>query len=176
MLYFVIRETKLEKRVIQTYSTKNNPCQKYPQKTWVMRKINQYYLDNFNCTIIFIKDGLNMSSNSEYCNISLHVHFQKHYDQMYNDNLVDCPSAQSCTNIDYRLHSRGAGLRPAPRSLYKVLAGSGTRCDKVWYKMWQGLVLGTTGLGTRCDKVCYRVWQELVQGMTKSGTRCDRVW
>ena len=104
MLYFVIRETKLEKRVIQTYSTKNNPCQKYPQKTWVMRKINQYYLDNFNCTIIFIKDGLNMSSNSEYCNISLHVHFQKHYDQMYNDNLVDCPSAQSCTHIDYRLH------------------------------------------------------------------------
>ena len=32
-------------------------------------------------------------------------------------------------------NSRGAGLRPAPRSLYKVLAGSGTRCNKVWYKM-----------------------------------------
>ena len=30
-------------------------------------------------------------------------------------------------------NSRGAGLPPAPRSLYKVLAGSGTRCDKSWY-------------------------------------------
>ena len=52
------------------------------------------------------------------------------------------------------------------RSLYKVLAGSGTMCNKVWYKVWQGLVKGGTGFGTR--------WQGWVQGVKKSGTRCDK--
>ena len=43
-------------------------------------------------------------------------------------------SADACFQIC--MNSRGAGLRPAPRSLYKGLAGSDdTRCDKVWYKM-----------------------------------------
>ena len=104
LFYFDFRETKLEKKVIQTHSTKKNPCQEYAQKTCVMRKINQYYMENFNCSIIFIRDGLNMSEDSGYCNISLHVHFQTHFDQMYKDNLVDCPSTQSCTHIDYKVH------------------------------------------------------------------------
>ena len=38
---------------------------------------------------------------------------------------------------------------------------SGTRCDKVWYKVFQGLVQGVAGSGTRCARVC---------------TKCDRVW
>ena len=44
-----------------------------------------------------------MSSDSNYCNISLHVHFHKHFEKMYNDNLNECPSVQSCTHIDYKL-------------------------------------------------------------------------
>ena len=88
---------------MKSYSTKRNPCQKYAQKTCIMRKINQYYMDNFNCSIIFIRDGLNMSSDSNYCNASIHVHFQKNFVQMYKDNLNDCPSYQGCTHINYKL-------------------------------------------------------------------------
>lgn len=99
-----LRYYKLAKNVKKGYSTKSKPCQEdYAQKTCAMRKINQYYMDNFNCTILFIKDGLNMSSGYDYCNISLHVHFYKHFDEMFNDNLVFCPSIRSCTHIDYML-------------------------------------------------------------------------
>ena len=44
-----------------------------------------------------------MSSDHDYCNILLHLHFRKHFDQLYNDNLAFCPSIQSCTHIDYIL-------------------------------------------------------------------------
>ena len=44
-----------------------------------------------------------MSSDHDYCNISLHLHFHQHFDQLYNDNLAFCPSIQSCTHIDYIL-------------------------------------------------------------------------
>ena len=44
-----------------------------------------------------------MSSGYDYCNISLHVHFHEHFDQMLKDNLVFCPSIRSCTHIDYIL-------------------------------------------------------------------------
>ena len=56
-----------------------------------------------------------------------------------------------------------------------MFAGSGTKCDKVWYKVWQSLVQGITRFGTRCQKVWYKVLQGLVQGVTKSGTRCQKV-
>ena len=46
--------------------------------------------------------------------------------------------------------------------MVQSVAGSGTRCKRVWYKVWQGLVQGVTGF--------------LVQGVAGSGTRCDRVW
>ena len=51
--------------------------------------------------------------------------------------VVDTPGFGDSNGQDAGLidSTRGTGLRPAPRSLYKVLAGSGTRCDKVWYKM-----------------------------------------
>ena len=67
---------------------------------------------------------------------------------------------------------------------YKVLAGSGTRCD-------QSLVQGVKRSGIRCDKAWYKVSISLVQGVTKPGTmyytvwykvwpvsgaRCDKVW
>ena len=53
--------------------------------------------------------------------------------------------------------------------LLNQLVGAGTTCD-------QSLVQGVTRSGIRCDKAWYKVWQGLVQGVTKSGTRCDRVW
>ena len=49
------------------------------------------------------------------------------------------------------IYSRGAGLRPDPRSLLCT----GTRC-------WQGLVQGVTGFGTRCDKVNYGTRRDMV--------------
>ena len=48
------------------------------------------------------------------------------------------------------MNLHGAGLRPAPAR--GVLAGSGTRCCRVWYKVCQGQVQGLTGSGTRCDR------------------------
>ena len=73
-------------------------------------------------------------------------------------------------NTVFLCNSRGAGRSPAPHSRC-----TGTRC-------LQGLVQGVTGFGkvevgtgTRCDRVWYKVRQSLVQGVTKSGTRCDKV-
>ena len=48
--------------------------------------------------------------------------------------------------------------RPPARG---VLAGSGTRCARVMYKVCQGLVQGVPGSGTRCDKVWYKVERPL---------------
>ena len=45
---------------------------------------------------------------------------------------------------DLVINSRGAGLRPAPRSQC-----AGTRC-------WQGLVQGMAGRILRCDRVWYK--------------------
>ena len=62
--------------------------------------------------------------------------------------------------------------RPPARG---VLAGSGTRCGRVWHKVLQGLVQGVAGSGTRCSRVWYKVFLGLVQGVTRSGTRCDHM-
>ena len=77
-----------------------------------MRAINKYYIENFNCNIIFITDGLNMTNDYEYCNVSIHVHFKEHFRRMYNDNLKQCPSSQGCTHIEYQLFTSQS--RPWP--------------------------------------------------------------
>ena len=59
--------------------------------------------------------------------------------------------------------------RPPARG---VLAGSGTRCARVWYKVFQGLARGVPGSGTRCSRVWYKVLQGLVLGGT-SGDHGD---
>ena len=44
-----------------------------------------------------------MSSDFENCNISLHSQFYEHFEEMSKNNLINCPSVQSCIHIDYML-------------------------------------------------------------------------
>ena len=62
---------------------------------------------------------------------------------------------------------RKAGLRPAFCSLLSL--------PLIAVKVWQSKVQGVTGFGTRCDKVWYKVWKSL-PSKSVSGTRSDIVW
>ena len=91
--------------------------------------------------------------------------------QKMDMRMFPCSHTCSIFLIDYT-----HGVRPHPAPARCGLAGSGTRCCRVWYKVWQGLVQGGGGSGTRCATVRYKVWHSQVQGVTGSGIRCARVW
>ena len=95
------RRLKLSKNVVEAFSIKKNPCQKYPKTTCILRYIYKEYIKRFNCSIIFIKDGLNIEFDGDHCNASVHKHFQENYGKMYQDNLQYCRSTQGCTHINY---------------------------------------------------------------------------
>ena len=82
----------------------------------------------------------------------------------------------SLTNFETTRMGLGFAQPPARDVLVQGVARTGTRCYRVWYKVWQGLVQGVIGFGTRCDSVWYKVWQGLVQGVIGFGTRRDKVW
>ena len=88
---------------MESVSTKNSPCNKYPQYTCVMRNIYQHYVDKYNCSIYFIKDGIDIHGEYDYCNISIHVEFHENFNQMYEENLKSCPKAFGCIHKGYTL-------------------------------------------------------------------------
>ena len=107
------RSYKLSKNVVMAFSTKKKPCQKYAKKTCVLRYIHKEYIQRFNCSLIFIKDGLDVEFEGDYCNASIHQHFKENHGKMYQDNLKFCKSTQACKHINYFVSGRTATTKGA---------------------------------------------------------------
>ena len=96
---------KLSKKVVNSISTRKSPCQKYAKTTCILRHMNTFYHDKYQCQIAFIKDYINMESLNQHCNISVHLEFNQTYPELFLKYSSTCTSSQGCIQTNYIIDS-----------------------------------------------------------------------
>ena len=51
---------KLSKKVVNSISTRRSHCQKYAKHTCILRHMNRFYHDKYQCQIVFVKDYIDI--------------------------------------------------------------------------------------------------------------------
>ena len=92
---------KLSKKVVNSISTRKSPCQKHAKTTCILRHVNTFYNEKYQCQIVFIKDYMDMESMNQYCNISVHLEFNQTYPELFMKYSTKCTSSQGCLQTNY---------------------------------------------------------------------------
>ena len=96
---------KLSKKVVNSISTRKFPCQKYAKTTCILRHMNTFYHEKYQCQIVFIRDYIDMKSLKQHCNISVHLEFNQTYPELFLKYSSTCISSQGCIQTNYIIDS-----------------------------------------------------------------------
>jgi hypothetical protein len=110
-------ELRIAKKVIQSVSTKKDPCSPIPKHTCLEQNLYQLMLEKYACELLFLKDGKHLTvikktakdSYIKICNMSIHQEAKKMAFENINNFIGElgntCYSKQACIQAKYSIQS-----------------------------------------------------------------------
>ena len=93
------------KKIIESISTRNNPCHKYPKQTCAYRVFYDLIIDTYGCETIFVSSEFLGRDKAPICNMSVHALIMQNELQHANiwEFSKSCVSKQACIQTKYMM-------------------------------------------------------------------------